>query len=78
MSKCAECGRALNALNSVRFTERECVGFDHTGKKEYQTTSFTVCAACAVYVEKGMVDGRTRARVQAIHDRRRRRGWSNE
>jgi hypothetical protein len=74
MARCPECGRKLDAFNSVRFTERECLGFDYTGKKEYQTTSFTVCTVCALQVESGIADGRARAKILAIHKRRTKRG----
>lgn len=66
MARCAECGRKLDAFNSVRFTERECVGVDFTGKKEYQTTSFTVCRACALFVESGIAHGRAKAQMDSI------------
>lgn len=74
MANCPECGRRLNAFNSVRFTERECLGADFMGKKEYQTTSFTVCSICALYVESGIADGRARAKIMAIHGKRHKEG----
>lgn len=67
MARCKECGRELDAFNSVRFTERECCGIDYTGKKEYQTASFTVCSVCAVHVEQGIADGLARAKIMAVH-----------
>ena len=63
MAKCVECGRQLDAFNAVRFTERECIGVGYTGKREYQTSSFTVCSVCAEFVEWGIAIGRVKAQV---------------
>lgn len=71
MARCPECGRKLDAFNSIRFSERECLGVDASGKKEYTTTSFTVCAVCAAYIESAIARGRVQA-----HDSARRRDVS--
>lgn len=70
MARCPECGRRLDAFNSIRFSERECVGTDGAGKKRYQTVSFTVCAVCAAHIEAAIARGR----VEAHNAARRREG----
>ena len=69
MAKCPECGRRLDALNTIRFSESECFSVDSIGREEHMTTSFSVCSICAAHIEHAIDLGRAEAHRAALRSR---------